>query len=311
MTKNHEYLYFKAKDGQEIKFPYCEIVGDSGGPTTVLTSGVHGCEYPAIAATIKLFKELDPGKVKGKIKIVTIVNLPAFFERKPFVTPQDNKNPNRVFPGDENGTYSDNMIYHLFNNIILNSDYYVDLHGGDMVEDLIPFSIVHYADDKNIYNKSLEMARAYGLTNIVVTKSDGEWPDNGTSYAAAAEHGIPAVLAEVGRVGQLDIDSINLHVKGLLNVLRCTGNLNEAAGKQDSYDIYKEFIWMRSISEGLFYCDIKVGDIVNKGDKLGVVESVFGEHQETIRAEAAGKIMFLTTSPAMKKNGLLLAIGVK
>ena len=77
------------------------------------------------------------------------------------------------------------------------------------------------------FKKSKAMAIAFELP-YVLTVSKPVQPSKGhragagglSSYAAAAEKGIPAVLAESGGVGQMQEDAIELLVNGVVNVMR-------------------------------------------------------------------------------------------
>ena len=127
--------------GIEFQLPVTLVNGREDGPRVTVTGGIHGAEYPGIEAAIRLGANLDPSKVKGSIIVVHVSNPPAFFARSIYVGPMDGKNLNRVFPGDPDGTASDKIAHALFTNVIKGSDYYMDLHGGDMIEKLIPFTI--------------------------------------------------------------------------------------------------------------------------------------------------------------------------
>src|SRR6476646_7406542 len=76
------------------------ITGANPGPILFVNGGLHGGEYPAIEAVIRLGKKLEPQKISGTVILMPVLNLPAFRNRRPFVCPIDNVNPNRVFPGD-------------------------------------------------------------------------------------------------------------------------------------------------------------------------------------------------------------------
>jgi len=311
MIKESKLVNYKGDGDHNIQFPFCLIKGKQPGPVICITAGLHGCEYPGIVAAIKLFKELKPEDVKGTIKILTISNLPAFQERAMFVCPVDNLNPNRVYPGRKDGSYTEVMVYYQFNEFIKGSDYYIDLHGGDLVEDLVPFSIFHKTGNEEIDQKSQKLAEFYGLPNIITTTLNGTWPDEKTSYANASEIGIPAIIVEVGRIGQLENSDVQMNLKGLYNVLRYIGCLEGMPQEQKDLTYYKEFIWVWSKFGGIFYSKFKVGEEVKKGEELGSIEDFFGNTLERIEAPASGIILFLTTSPSIKNKGLLLAIGVK
>ncbi|HHW01721.1 MAG TPA: hypothetical protein GXX35_02710 [Thermoanaerobacterales bacterium] len=307
--KKNEWLKFYSSDQEEIAFPLATIEGAKPGPTVTITAGIHGAEYPGIVSAIRLFKQLAPEKVAGKIQIVTISSLKAFESRSMFVCPVDGKNPNRFFPGDKNGSYTQVLAYHLFNDVILKGDYYLDLHGGDMVEALEPFSIYHKSGNEKIDQKSLEITKYYGLKNIISTTLTGSWPDYGTTYANASEHGIPAAIVEAGGIGQLDEESVNLHMKGLYNVLRYLGCLEGEPVVPENLTFYDEFVWVYTPKKGIFYTKVKVGDEVSKNKCVGIIEDYFGNKIEEILSPINGKVLFLTTSPAVKENGLLMGLG--
>ena len=58
--------------------PTTFINGKYDGPTVLVTSGVHGSEYPGIAASMELGRELDPKDIHGCLIIMHPVNVSAF-----------------------------------------------------------------------------------------------------------------------------------------------------------------------------------------------------------------------------------------
>ena len=121
--------------------PVISVAGAKTGPVLFVNAGVHGGEYPAVEAVIRLGKTLDPKKISGTVILMPVLNLPAFRMRTPFVCPIDNVNPNRVFPGDPRGSYSEQMTHALITEFVVYADAYIDLHGGDIPEALVPFVI--------------------------------------------------------------------------------------------------------------------------------------------------------------------------
>ncbi|MFL6499971.1 MAG: succinylglutamate desuccinylase/aspartoacylase family protein [Candidatus Udaeobacter sp.] len=202
------------------------VAGAKPGPVLFVNAGVHGGEYPAVEAVIRLGQVLDPKKISGTVILMPVLNLPAFRTRTPFVCPIDNVNPNRVFPGCPGGSYSEQMTHALINEFVVHADAYIDLHGGDIPEALVPFVICRseggVADSKarDVPARSKQMALAFELP-YVLTISKPVQPAKGlSSYAAAAEKGIPAVLAEAGGVGQMQEDAVELLSRGVINVMR-------------------------------------------------------------------------------------------
>ena len=310
MSKTSEFITYKAPDGKEIRFPVAKVKGDLPGPKVFINGGMHGCEYPGIVAAIRFFNELDPAEISGEVTIVTICSVDAFEKRSVFVTPEDGKNPNRFFPGSLTGSYTDALAYYLFNDFIKKADYFIDLHGGDMVEALDPFVIYRGGENNETERLSRELVEYYGLPNIVMTKAGGAWDDSGTAYANAAMAGVPGAIVEAGGVGQLDQASVDLHLKGLRNVLRHFKCLKGDAVKPENQNFCKDLLWVFSPAGGIFYREVEVGDKLRKGQKLGQVEDYFGKKLADVISPSDGNLLFLTTSPAIKDKGLLMGLGV-
>jgi predicted deacylase len=66
--------------------PVITVTGAKPGPVLFVNAGVHGGEYPAIEAVIRLSKTLDPKKISGTVVLMPVLSLPAFRARTPFVS---------------------------------------------------------------------------------------------------------------------------------------------------------------------------------------------------------------------------------
>ena len=115
--------------------PVTFINGKYDGPTVLVTSGVHGSEYPGIAASMELGKELKPADIHGCLVIMHPVNVSAFWARMAEICPEDGLNLNRVFPGNPTFSRTYKLADFLLNEFILKADYYLDLHSGDLLEE--------------------------------------------------------------------------------------------------------------------------------------------------------------------------------
>jgi len=290
-------------------WPYTTIVGREEGPQMTIIAGIHGCEYVSIRAAMRLATELDPGEVRGRVLIVPVVNVPAFRERTPFVTPLDGKNPNRVFPGDPAGTFTEVLADFIFTTCIAPSDALIDLHGGDLVEALKPFAIFAADAAPEVVARSRALAEAFGLPYTVRQRGAPTGQRGGMTYAAAAAIGIPGLIAEAGGIGQLTLPDVDLLVNGSRRALRAAGNLGGAPVAPGTRYL-EEFSWRYTTAGGFWIADVRAGDDIVAGQKLGRVLALSGEVLETVVAPAAGVVLFLTTSAAVRPQGLLLGLGV-
>src|SRR5947207_196376 len=275
--------------------PVISVTGVKPGPVLFVNAGVHGGEYPAVEAVIRLGKTLDPKKISGTVILMPVLNLPAFRSRTPFVCPIDNVNPNRVFPGDPNGSYSGQMTHALINEFVVHADAYVDLHGGDIPEALVPFVICRAGED-DVSKKSKEMAMAFGLPYVLTVTKPVQPAKGLSSYAAAAEKGIPAILAEAGGVGQMQEDAVESLVNGVTRVMV---HLKMIEGKQvrrskTAATVLTKFEWLYTKNAGMWYPKVAPGDLVKEGQEIGAVADLFGDTLEKIISPVSGTVLFLT-----------------
>lgn len=290
-------------------WPVTVTRGATDGPRIALISGVHPTEYPAIEANIRVTRALDPATLRGTVVSLPLIDVPAFLPRSPFVCPIDNKNPNRFFPGDPNGTFTEVMNDAIFRAVIAPSDVLIDLHGGDLVEALVPFVIYSVSDAAAVDDASAAMGRAFGLPYLIANRPK---PGGlgGTTIQAAAAAGIPAILPEAGSCGLLTEPETCMLVDGVQNVFHHLGMLDGPPAEVPAPTEVSEFSWLFSPAEGMWYPSIAVGATVRQDQELGVIRDLFGDQIAAVNAPHDGDVLFVTTSPAMKEGGVLLAVGL-
>jgi uncharacterized protein len=289
-----------------VELPWFDIRGDAGGPALALIAGVHGCEYSSIAAVGEVVRSLEHEELAGRVLAVPVVNLSAFRTRTPFVTPEDGKNLNRCFPGRAEGTFSDVLAHELSEWLFAEGDYFIDLHGGDLVEALEPFVLF---DESPVVDKARAMALAFGLPYAI--SSPGAERIEGTTVAAAADAGIPALVAEAGGRGLLEEHATGLLAQGTRNVLRSLGILSGDPEPAPRTTIFRRFLWLYSPVEGWWEPAVRVGEEVAAGARLGRVRDLHGRETAEIVARHSGVVLFMTSVPPVQEQGILMGLGVE
>src|SRR6266704_4120974 len=292
--------------------PVVELTGTGDGPRLTVLAGVHGCEYAPMAAVRRWTRALAGRELRGSVVAVPVLNLPAFRARSPFVVPDDGKNLNRCFPGDPAGTLADRLAHAAFTQLIAGSDALVDVHAGDMVEALEPFALYDAGASEG---KARELAAAYGLGYVIRQEPGPGRAVGGTTSTAAAEIGIPAIIAEAGGCGLVEQAAVDAHVRGLDRVLAVLGMTGAPApGAEPAGPPVRlgRFLWLRAASEGWWEPTVGPGEQVAEGQLLGTVSSLDGAQVlQSVTAPAPGVPMFITSSPAVAADGLLLGLGAR
>jgi predicted deacylase len=292
--------------GDPVEIPCARIEGSLGdGPHLTVLAGVHGGEYTGPAAVLRLLHELDPGRLRGTVTAVPVLNQPAFWSRTAFVVPADGKNLNRCFPGDPAGSYSEVLAHEVFTRLIAPSDALLDLHAGDLPEALEPFCLY---EESAVEERSRALALAYGPGHVV-RQSRALRTVGGSTSSAAADVGIPAIIAEIGANGICDEASVAAHLRGVLAVCASLGMLpGHEVDPAPPPTEHSGWAWLRSPVRGWWRPAVAVGAQVAAGDLLGVLLDPYGEELHRVAAPVDGCPLFLTSSPAVDADGLLLGL---
>jgi predicted deacylase len=282
----------------DTTLPFIIVRGSQEGPILLVTAGVHGAEYASIEAAYRLGR-IEASSLSGTLVLLPLVNPTAFFQRSIYVNPVDGKNLNRVFPGRAGGTYAERLAFWLHEQQFRHADALIDLHGGDLVEALEPFTI--YTRD---HEPSRQLGRAFGLPHLVPGSSPG------VSIGVAHTHSVPAIIAEAGGQGLWADRQVQWLVDGCRRVMAYLGISNDGGTETVDVTEHAEFAWLRAPNAGLWRPAVTVGQQVEEGDLIGTLSDLAENDTATFTAPRAGVVLFLVSSLAMNGGDPLVGIGV-
>lgn len=292
--------------------PISIIKGKNKGPVFTIAGGIHGYEYPPIIALQDILTEIDPVKLNGTLVIIPIANTPGFYGRTVFLNPQDAKNLNRVFPGNKNGTITERIAHYISEEIIPRSDIFLDIHGGDANEDLLPFVCYYDRKDSPVQNRlARKLTRAAGFKyNVVYPYNIG--PEEPALYAFkhATQQGITALSIEAGKLGTVQEDAVQLIKTGVYNMLdemKMYGHPGDHKPKKQVWITGQDYI--KSPAKGIFYSDLRSGDRISGGQLLGYITDEFGNKLTEITSPENGIILYKTGTPPVNTEETLFCIG--
>ena len=288
----------------QIEIPITIINGAADGPTLLVTAGIHGGEYPGIAAAIELGGELEPEHLHGRLIMLHPVNIQGFWARREFIVPEDGKNLNRVFPGRADGTLSEKIAYLISSELFPLADFYVDLHSGDIHESLHPYVYYPGQPTEEVAQKARSVAKVLNVEYMVRSMATGG------AYNYAASTGLPSILIERGGTGLCLHEDIEEYKSDLRNILRKLKLLAEPVKPRryiprDMTDL----IYLEAEQTGCWLHNIHSGDFVEEGQVLGRLTDLFGETLTTYYAEQTGIVLYVCPALAAPKSTVLVAYG--
>jgi hypothetical protein len=294
-----------------LDIPVVVVHGGRPGPVLALVSGAHGTEYASIVALEQIIENLDPSDVAGTVIVVPLLNTPSFERKVPHVNPTDGKSMNRFYPGKADGTQTERALYAMTKQVVDRCDYLIDFHGGDLDEDLRPYSYWVKTGKAQQDETSRRMVLAFGLSTIIIS-ADRPTDLGATRYldATASARGKPSLTVEAGHAGTVEPGDVGALVDGTLSVMRL---LKMLPGEPS---MVENPVWIESIQSvtseqtGIFYPLVDRGTYVAKGMKLGYVTDYVGKRIFEARAPQAGIVLYVCSVPSMKKGDTVANVGV-
>ncbi len=280
----------------ELELPFGIVEGAKEGPCLLVTAGIHGSEFCSIEAALRLLAT-DPERLAGTLLVLPIVSLASFFKRSIYLMPGDGKNLNRMFPGRPDGSASERLAHWLVTEAFGKADAYVDLHGGDLNEALVPFSLFREGDQR-----SEALGRSFGLPILIASLYEG------FTVAAASMRGVPAIIAEVSGNGLWDDTSVGQLSDGLARVMHHLGMIEERPKPPPAVSLMT-LTFVSSAHQGLWYPYQTIGAEVAKDQPVGEIRNLLGERKNVIAAPLGGRVLFQMTSLSVNEGEALLGVG--
>lgn len=290
--------------------PVVVIHGTRPGPVLALVSGAHGTEYASVIALEKLISAIDPAQLAGTVILLPLVNIQSFLQKVPHVNPVDGKSMNRFYPGKHDGTQTERVAWMITKQVVERCDYLIDFHGGDLDEDLRPYSYWPRTGNPKQDAVTRDMALAFGLDHIIVVADRPKDPmasrylDN-----TANTRGKPAIAVEAGHAGTVEIEDVEALAGGALNVMRYLKMLPGSAAPIERPAWIGKVDTVSGEKPGIFYPLVRRGAYVEQGMKLGYVTDYFGNVTLEARAPAAGVVLYICAVPSMKPGDVIANIG--
>jgi predicted deacylase len=294
-----------------LHIPVAVFHGAWPGPVLALVAGSHGTEYASIIALEKLIGRLDPTELTGTVIVVPLINIPSFEGKVVHVNPVDGKSMNRYYPGKPDGTQSERAAFAITREVVERCEYLIDLHGGDLDENLRPYSYWAKTGNERQDAISRAMVLAFGLDHIIIATDRSKDPNNSRYLeTTAAVRGKPAITVEAGRAGRVESGDVDALVNGCLSVMRQLKILPGTATPVEHPVWIDKVITVSSDHSGVFYPKVDRGTYVDAGMRIGVLTDFLGRTIAEPKAPVNGVVLYIAALPSMKRGDTIANIGV-
>ncbi|WP_394178060.1 N(2)-acetyl-L-2,4-diaminobutanoate deacetylase DoeB [Yoonia maritima] len=264
------------------------MIKNGEGPCALLTGANHGDEYEGPLALVGLAQTLRAEDITGTIIIVPFMNHPAFLAGTR-VSPIDDVNLNRAFPGAPDGTPTAKIADYFQRTLLPMADIVLDFHSGGKTLDFLPFAASHVLDDAE------QMARcraARDAFNAPFSVEMREIDALGMYDDAAESLGKTFVTTELGGGGTACPETVGVARKGIHNLLIHAGILQGELDLSPSRVLSQpdDNCFHFADTGGLIEFSIPLGENVRKNDDIAHIWPVHytGRPPRTIKAQMDG-----------------------
>src|SRR5947207_12342830 len=292
-----------------LKIPVAVIHGAKPGKVVAFVAGSHGTEYASIVAMQRLIPRIPAARLSGTVIVVPLINIGSIEQMTPHLNPVDRKSLNGNYPGDSSGTQTQRALFAMTHAVLDRADVVVDLHGGDLDEDLRPYSYWFRGGNAAQDSAGRALALAFGLDHVIVVDVNPSAPNAGRSLSGQAlVRGKTVLVAEAGRSGLVLDADVGKLIFGSLNVLGALGMLDRKPAPM------KKVTWIgfgarvAADSAGMFYATVSRDALVKKGQVVGRTTDYWGRPTGEIRAPVDGVVTFIRGVPSMWPRATLVNV---
>ncbi|MFO1019138.1 MAG: succinylglutamate desuccinylase/aspartoacylase family protein [Planctomycetales bacterium] len=278
------------------------------GPTALVMAGNHGDEYPGQVAITRLVRELSPDQINGRMILIPAINMPGA-KAATRLSPLDNKNFNRCFPGQAEGTPMEMLAHYLTHHLFPRVEIVIDLHTGGRGLDFHPCSHMHLVPDREQRRKMAEGALAWN-TDFAFLYAD--IAGTGLLPVEAERQGKIVITTEMGG-GEVVTPKVHrITQAGLKNVLIHLGILHGKKLTRSDLGL-PPTRWIQSLAwedyrfcpeSGIYETLVDLGSDVSAGQPVGMVH--FTENPTraplVVEANSAG-VLIATRGPSLVAQG--------
>lgn len=284
--------------GLPISVPVLVARGVKKGPILGITCALHGNEINGIPLIHRLFEDLNVNTIIGTIIALPICNPPGYnSNQRKF---NDGVDLNRLFPGKKNGTCSSQFVYYLFNKIINQFEYLIDLHTAS-------FGRINSLFVRADMNDPISSRLAYLQNPQIICHQ----PKQDKSLRGAAEKiGIKSIAVEIGNPYIFQNRFIKHALLGVTHIMSFLKMIPYDVEVPESIPtLCSSHEWEHSSVGGVMIVLPQINTWIKKGEVYAIVRDIFGNLLKEYRAKKTSIVVGKATSPINQTGDRMILFG--
>ncbi len=289
-TANVRFTVSETYLGDPVRIPVTIVNGETEGPTLCLTAAAHGDELNGIEIVREVAHEWDHTGLRGTLVCLPVLNVPGFIAQQRYLPIYD-RDLNRSFPGNPNGTSARRIANRVFQNFIEPCDLGLDFHTSTRGRS----NMLHVRADMTQPSVA-RVANAFA-SNVII---DSEGP-SGSLRREASDAGTPTVTVELGEAHRFQRPLIDAALEGVLSVMAEFGMLDTETVKWPGWRTViegsDEKTWLRADAGGLVEMHHDRGSLVEAGETVCTISNPFKTDVTTVEAPFTGVLIGIPQNP--------------
>ncbi len=282
------------------------VLRNGTGPTALLVAGVHGDEYEGPIALSELIRQLDPKEIRGRLIMLPALNAPAVKAGRR-TSPIDDLNLARAFPGDPDGTPTQQIAHYVARELLPRADFVLDLHAGGSSLEILTVALLRRHEDMALDARNEAAMRSFGAPMALAGASS----EQRTLIAAAGKQSTTAFAVELGCAGSVSPTALAIARAGLVGFLAHTGIMPGGVTPYTGplWHIAGNDAFVYAPADGVFEPIHTLGETVVAGQLAGSIHDLGqpAEPPTPVRFERGG-LLFARRAPGIVTRGNCLAV---
>jgi predicted deacylase len=261
-----------------------------------INAATHGDEVVGVEVIRRVLASLSPKTMRGTLIAVPVVNVLGVMTGERYLP--DRRDLNRSFPGSARGSLASRIAHLMMTEVVAKCEVGIDLHTGSDRRSNLP-QIRADLDDP----RTRELAAAFGAPVMLHARLR-----DGSLRHAARERGATVLLYEGGENWRFDEWAIDAAVDGVRRVLGVLGMVDAPEEPPGPVVECRASGWVRARHTGFLHLDVRLGQQVEVGERLGSVSDSFGKTLRLVRADRTGVVIGRSEAPVVNGGDAVVHI---